>query len=86
MIILINSIEADIRDTSTLTESSFIITGYTVQYEVDFTAEHSIRGTLKWNAVPDEHKIIKYITWFYEKRNKNIPQSIGETEGEENTN
>jgi hypothetical protein len=85
MRITINSIEADIRDTSTFTESSFLIVGYIIQYEIDIEKEHSVRGTFKWHGLPNEHKIVKFLKWFYAKRNTNIPEPTGEAEGTENT-
>ena len=74
MKIQINSIEANILDISTLTESNFKISRWVVKYEIVIEHDHVIQGKLNWNAVPNEYKIIKFINWFYAKRNTNTSQ------------
>lgn len=72
MIVIINSITANLVDTSTNEGSSFQIASWTIEYEIlnlDPISHHSIRGTLKWTAVPNTYKIIKYLQWFYGRRN-----------------
>lgn len=74
MRITIESIEADIINTSTLTENSFDINRWVVKYEIVIDHDHVIKGRLNWSAIPNSYKILKFINWFYEKRNTNTPQ------------
>ena len=74
MKITINSIEAQLTDTSTFEKSEFLINRWVVKYEVVIDHEHTVEGWLAWNGLPDTYKIIKYITWFYGKRNTTTPQ------------
>ena len=74
MKITIVSIEADIINTSTLTENSFDISRWIIKYEIIIEHDHVIQGKLNWSAIPNPYKIIKYITWFYGKRNTTTPE------------
>ena len=74
MKITIESITADIIDTSTHTESSFDISRWVIRYKIVVEHDHVIEGRLNWNATPNPYKIIKFINWFYGKRNTNTPQ------------
>jgi hypothetical protein len=74
MKITIHSIEAQITDTSTMSENVFIIQRWVVKYEIVMEHDHVIQGRLNWSAVPNAYKIIKYITWFYGKRNTNTSE------------
>ena len=74
MKITINSIEAQITNNSTYEENSFLINRWVIRYEIIVEHDHVIEGKLNWNAVPNPDKIIKYITWFYGKRNTTTPQ------------
>ena len=74
MKIQINSIEAELTDVSTFEKSDFKINRWVVKYEIVIEHDHVIQGKLNWNAVPNEYKIIKFINWFYAKRNTNTPQ------------
>ncbi len=81
MRIKINSIRADLLDASTMNENEFLIDHWDIDYEIDnidTIGKHSVRGTLKWTAVPIPYKIIKFITWFYGKKIKiNIEENDG---------
>jgi hypothetical protein len=74
MTIKIKSIEAEITDLSTFEESDFKINRWVIKYEIVIEHNHVIQGRLNWSAVPDAYKIIKFITWFYGKRNTNTSQ------------
>jgi hypothetical protein len=77
MRIIINSITANLIDTSTTKVTSFLIKDWTIEYEIpniDPIDGHSIRGTLKWKAQLNEYKIIKFLKWFYGKRNTTSPE------------
>jgi len=74
MIIIIKSIEAELTDISTMEGSNFRIDRWVIQYEIVIEHDHIIQGRLNWNAVPIPYKIIKFINWFYGKRNTNTPQ------------
>jgi hypothetical protein len=76
MRITIKSIEAEIINASTNTEDNFIIDYWVIKYEIILEEGHTIEGTLKWDAVPYIYKIIKFIKWFYGKRNTNTPEPI----------
>ena len=67
MRIIIRSIQAEILNTSTMDNDDFLINHWIIQYEI-VDSEHSIKGILKWTAVPIPYKIIKFITQFYDKR------------------
>lgn len=75
MRIIIKSIEANLIDTSTIEEDNYLIKHWVIKYEILFIEEgHNIQGSLDWTAVPNIYKIIKFIKWFYGKRNTNITQ------------
>ena len=74
MIILITSIEAQLTCTSNNTENSFNIDQWIIKYQIIIEHGHVIEGRLNWTAVPNAHKIIKFINWFYAKRNTTTPQ------------
>ena len=67
MKITITSIEAQIIDTSTVSENSFDISRWLVKYTIIIEHDHVIQGRLNWSAIPNTYKIIKFITWFYGK-------------------
>lgn len=73
MKIMINSIKAAIVDSSTLEDNNYVIAHWIVQYEIS-DSDHFIQGTLKWTEVPNIYKILKFINWFYGKRNTTTPQ------------
>ena len=68
MQIEIKSIDAQLINSSTNTESSCIISNWVVHYKIS-NPDHVIEGWLKWTAVPVAYKIIKYLQWYYGKRN-----------------
>ena len=74
MNIRIESIEAEIIDLSTFEESDFKINRWVIKYEIVIEHDHVIQGRLNWSTVPDAYKILKYINWFYGKRNTNTSQ------------
>ena len=67
MKITINSIEANIIDTSTMSESSFIIDDYKVSYEVQIKGS-TMSGRLQYSSITalDPKVIIDFIKNMYE--------------------
>ena len=74
MKITIESINAEVTDLFTFQENNFKINRWVIKYEIVFEHDHVIQGRLNWNAVPNEYKILKFIKWFYAKRNTTSPQ------------
>lgn len=74
MKITIESITANIINTSTLSESNFDISRWEIRYEIVVEHDHVVKGKLNWYATPIPCKIIKFINWFYGKRNTTAPE------------
>lgn len=73
--ITIESIEAVLINASTNEKDDFLIDHWIIKYEIIIEEqEHTVQGWLKWNATPNPYMIIKFINWFYGKRNTNSPQ------------
>jgi hypothetical protein len=73
MKIVIKSIEAEIINKSTVEENEFLISRWVVTYEIIIEHDHVLQGRLNWYATPNTYKIMKFINWFYDKRNTNTP-------------
>ena len=68
MRIVINSIEANLIDASTLSGSNFIIKNWTTKYVVLFMKDHhtNVAGEIITNHAPTIDELIAHIKWLFE--------------------